>query len=308
MEYLVTGGAGFIGSHLVDALVENGENVIVVDDFSSGKKKNLAHHKKNKRLHVYEKNVCDDLTDIFQGRTIEAVFHLAASSKVQFSLQHPLGTHNVNINGTLNALLACKKFSVKKFIFASSCAIYGMGGQLSLKESVQADPLSPYALHKIVGEQYCKLFSQLYGLHTIILRYFNVFGPRQDAQDALIPKFITLTRKGLSPVINGDGEQTRDFIYISDVIRATIRASHFEGNDFPMQIFNVGSGKNISVNKVAQSIIELDHQRMEPCHVAPVIEPRHVLADISKAREILRWEPEVSFEEGLKKTYDYIAA
>lgn len=310
MAYLVTGGAGFIGSHLVDALLDEGQRVIVIDDFSFGKEENLANHKNNKNLLIWRKNICDDLTGVFKEKKIKVVFHLAALSRVQFSIQNPRETHNVNVNGTLNLLSMCEKFKVKRIIFASSSSIYGDREGTPLREDMVANPTSPYALQKLIGEEYCRLFHTLYGLETISLRYFNVFGPRQDPEGDygfLIPKFSTLINKNMRPPINGDGKQTRDFVYISDTVEATVAAANSENENCLGQTFNIGSGKNISVNEVTKRIIKLSTKSIEPMYGPPVREPKQTLADISKIKDLLGWEPEISFDEGLKKTYEYFS-
>ena len=310
MEYLVTGGAGFIGSHLVDALAKKSDGIIIVDDFSSGKENNLAHHKNSKNVIIYKKSVCDDLASIFENHSIDVVFHLAALPKVQVSIKHPAKTHAVNVNGTLSLLQLCQKFNIKKFVFSSSSAVYGEQKKLPFQEHSTPDPLSPYALHKFIGEQYCALFSKLYALDTISLRYFNVFGPRQNPEGDygfLIPKFITVVNNNQSPVIFGDGEQTRDFVYVSDVVDALLLAAETKDKKLQGQIFNVGSGINTSVNEIATHIIALSKKNIKPTHTPPVIEPRNTLADISKIKKALGFSPKVSLEEGLTNTYKYFS-
>lgn len=309
MTYLVTGGAGFIGSHVVDELLNLGHKVLVIDDFSLGKKENLAQHQDNKNLVVYKKSICSRLTEIFQKNPkIDALFHLAALPRVQFSIEHPIKTHKVNVNGTLNLLESCRQFEIKRFIFSSSCAVYGNQEALPFTEEMSPNPLCPYGLHKLVGEYYCRLFYQLYDLETISLRYFNVFGPRLDPQGdyaCVIPKFTRLIRQGKSPTINGDGKQTRDFIFVSDVVRANLLAAQTQNKDCFGQVFNIGSGQNLSINEIAQRIIKLSGQKIQPRYGPPVVEPRHTLADTQKAKKLLGWQPKISFESGLKKTYDY---
>lgn len=307
MEYLVSGGAGFIGSHLVDKLIERGDSVTVIDDFSSGKKENLSHHKRNKKLHIYKKNICSNLTSIFKKRRFDAVFHFAALSRVQYSIQYPVKTHKVNVEGTLNILSLCKEFKVKKIIFPSSSSVYGEQ-KIASKEKIKSRPLSPYALQKLICEYYCNLFHTLYGLDAVILRYFNVFGPRQNPEGEygfLIPKFIKLLNAGERPTIYGDGFQTRDFIYISDAVEATLLAENISRGNVTGKILNVGSGKGTSVNEVANAIIELSNKKITPFFKPPRNEPKHTLANISKIRKELRWEPKISFREGLKNTYQY---
>jgi UDP-glucose 4-epimerase len=304
MQLLVTGGAGFIGSHLADKLLELGHEVTVIDDFSLGKKENLQN---NKNLKIIKKSICDNLDDVFKEK-IDAVFHLAALPRVQFSIKNPIETHNANVNGTLNLLDTCKKFNVKRFIFSSSSAVYGDQKTLPLKEDMKPNPMSPYALHKLVGEYYCRLYSLLYGLEAISLRYFNVFGPRLNPEGdyaCLIPKFINLIKKGVRPTIYGNGTKTRDFTFVSDAVEANILAFKTGNKDSFGQVFNVGSGKNISVNDVTKLILKFTNRSIKPIYGPEVIEPEHTLADISKIKNSLSWYSKTSFEEGLQKTIDY---
>jgi nucleoside-diphosphate-sugar epimerase len=308
MNCLVTGGAGFIPSHLVDRLLEEGNKVIVIDDFSTGKQKNLEHQKGNQNLTVYNKSICENLNKIFDKEKVETVFHLAAMPRVQFSIKYPKESHEVNVNGTLNLLLTCKKHQVKRFIYTSSSSVYGDQQEMPEKETMTPKPISPYALQKLVGEKYCYLFNLLYGMETISLRNFNVFGPRLDPEGeyaTLIPKFIWKIKNGETPIINGDGEQTRDMVYVSDVVEANMLAAKTQNKECFGQVFNIGSGKSYSVNKVTQLILKLSKSNIKPKHGPPVVEPKHTRADVSKAKRLLGWSPKVSFEEGLKRTYDY---
>ncbi len=306
MQYLVTGGAGFIGSNLVDRLLKDGHRVIVIDNFYFNYK-NLDSYLANKSLTVYRRSVCEDLKDIFQNK-IDAVFHLGALPRVQFSIKNPIETHNANVNGTLNLLEHCKEFDVKRFVFSSSSSIYGDQKTLPLEESMVPNPLSPYALHKLIGEMYCMMYKFLYQLETISLRYFNVYGPRQDPGGeyaCLIPKFIKNFAEGISPTINGNGEQTRDFTFVSDVVEANLSAAKTSNREAFGLAFNVGCGRNISVNKVTEEIIKLTKSTVKPIYGPTVIEPKNTLADISRINEYLGWKPRVSFEEGLRSTYEY---
>ncbi len=312
MIYLVTGGKGFIGSNLVDHLLDKGHAVVIIDNNSSGKEENIAHHASHPHLTVYNRDVVDPLEDIFEiHKPIEAVFHLAAIPQVQFSIKNPLPTHRANINGTLNLLEHCRNFDVKRFIFSSSSAIYGDQEVLPLHEDIPPRPLSPYALHKLTGEHYCKLFHYLYGIQAVSLRYANVFGPRQDPHGAyagLIPKFITLIRSDQQPVIYGDGETTRDFIYVDDVVSANMYAAHTDSSDVFGYTFNIGSTMERSVNDVTDFLLRMSGKDMKPQYSSPVIEPRRSCLDSSKAKRLLGWEPQTSFEDGLKKTYDYFTS
>jgi len=308
MPYLITGGAGFIGSNLADKLLDKNNKVIIIDDFSSGKEENLAQHKNNPNLTVYKKNICKNLDEIFSTKDISAVFHLAAIPRVQFSIKYPIESHNANVNGTLNLLNTCKKFSVKRFIFSSSSSIYGDQEILPQTETMEPNPMSPYALHKLIGEQYGKLFNFLYGMETIFLRYFNVYGPRQNPEGdyaCLIPRFINFINEGTPPTINGDGEQTRDFTFVDDVVNANILAANTDNKKCFGQTFNIGAGKNYSVNETTENIIKLSGKNIAPIHGPAVIEPHDTLADISKSKKMIEWIPQTSFEEGIKKTFEY---
>ena len=307
MKCIVTGGAGFIGSNLVERLLKDKHEVVVVDDFSLGKKENLNFAKDNKNLIIYEKGICDyDIEDCIGG--VDVVFHVAALPRVQYSIQHPLETNKVNIEGTLNLLRICKEENIKRFIFSSSSSVYGDQDTLPLIESMKPNPMSPYALQKSVSEYYCKLFYEEYGLETIMLRYFNVFGPRQDPKGdyaCLIPKFIDLISKGIRPTINGDGKQTRDFTYISDVVDANIKAMNTTYKECFGQVFNIGSGQNRSVNEVTMDILRLTNKNIEPLHGPAKKEPYNTLASIWKAGDMLGWRPKIKFKEGLKRTYQH---
>src|SRR3989338_11367348 len=258
-KYLVTGGAGFIGSHLVDRLLKDGHEVVVIDDFSLGKKENLP---KNKKLTVHKKSICEKLDTIFRKHKFDAVFHLAALPRVQFSIAYPRESHEANINGTLNLLLATRDHGVKRFIYSSSSSVYGDQKKLPLVETMMPDPMSPYAFQKLAGEYYCRLFAKLYGLETISLRYFNVYGPRQNPDGAYagqIPKFFSKLLAGETPVINCDGTQTRDNTFVSDVVEANILSAQLtpafsspQGGGLEGawgQAFNIGAGRNTSVNE-----------------------------------------------------------
>ena len=310
MTYLVTGGAGFIGSHMVDYLLKEGHTVIVVDNLSSGKRENLAHHDNNSHLITYRRNACDGLEDILEHFTpINAIIHFAGVPGVQLSIQHPETTHHFNLNGTLNLLESARRFKVKRFIFSSSAAVYGDQEVMPLREDVHPHPLSPYALHKLTGEHYCRLYHELYGLETISLRYMNVFGSRQDPAGpyaSAIPRFINLLLRGIAPRINGDGEQTRDFIHVDDVVQAVKRALLVEDRVIFGTAFNIGSGTGISVNEVVRHIMQIAEQDVRSEYTPPVVEIRHSRADISKAKTLLDWEPKKDFLEGLQETYRHM--
>ena len=308
MIALLTGGAEFIGSHIADKLLEFDHEVILIDNFSLGKEENIAHHKENKKLQLYKTDICSNLDSIFKKHKIDIVFHIAALPRVQFSIKNPVETNNANVNGTLNLLNLCRNYGVKRFVFSSSSSVYGNQEKLPLKESMLTNPLSPYGLQKLIGENYCRLFNIIYGMETISLRYFNVFGPRQDPEGdyaCLIPKFIKLMKEEKQPVIYGDGEQTRDFTFVSDVVEANILAATTENKECFGKVFNIGAGKNISVNMVADKISKITESKTKTIHSAPVIEPKHTLADISRVQRYIKWKPKTSFEKGLEITHNY---
>lgn len=287
---VVTGGAGFIGSHLVDRLVEEGYDVHVIDDLSGGKKE---HVHPDATLHVVDVRNRTVLAPLFDSAAY--VFHLAALPRVQFSIEQPEATHDVNVTGTLNVLSAAHKAGARRVVFSSSSSVYGDQDTLPLKETMDVRPMSPYAMHKYMGEWYCRLFSTLYKLPTVSLRYFNVYGSRYDPEGAyalVIGKFLEQKKKGMSLTITGDGTQTRDFTHIKDVVDANIRAAMSEkvGNG---EVFNIGAGKNYSVNQIAELIGGPSE------HIDPRIEPHDTLADSTKAQEVLGWKPAVSLEEGI---------
>jgi len=297
MKVLVTGGAGFIGSNLVDKLINEGHKVFVIDNLSTGKKENL-----NKKAIFYKADICDlnKILPLFKG--IDYVFHLAANPRVMFSVENPIESHKVNVNGTLNVLYASYKNKVKRLIFASSAAVYGDIKKLPLKENMTPKPISPYGLHKLIGEFYCKLFSNLYNLETVCLRYFNVYGPRMDPNGPyalVIGKFLKLRKENKSLTIYGDGKQTRDFVYVDDVVRANILAmkSKKVGRG---EVINICSGKNYSINYIAKLIggkkIYLSARKGEI---------KHALGNNSLAKKLLSWKPEISLEEGIKKCKEY---
>lgn len=286
---IVTGGAGFIGSHLTDRLVELGHEVHVIDNLMLGKKEFV-----NPKAVFHQIDIRDEaeLEKVFIGA--EVVFHEAADPRLQVSIEDPVGTHEVNVTGTLNVLVAAKNTKVKKVIFASSCATYG-DVPLPISETAVQEPLSPYGLHKKMGEEYCRLFSQLYGLETVCLRYFNVFGPRKldtGSYPMVIPTFLGQIKRGEVMTIVGDGEQTRDYVHVDDVVRANIQAwQEAVSNGEPI---NIGSGRQVSVNEVAQAIG--GESKNIPARAG---EMRHIEANVAKAKTLLKWESSVSIEEGI---------
>jgi UDP-glucose 4-epimerase len=301
-KYLVTGGAGFIGSHIVEKLVKKGHPVRVVDNFITGKKENISSFLEKIELiegDIRDSEICRQAAD-----GMDFVLHQAALPSVPRSVENPLLTNEINITGTLNILLASRDAGVQKFVFASSSSVYGDNPQLPKKEGIEGIPLSPYAISKRVGEMYCRVFSQVFDLPTVCLRYFNIFGPRQDPFSqyaADIPNFITRMIKGESPVIFGNGEQSRDFTYVSNVVEANILASNAEG--ISGEIFNIACGERITVNSLVENINKILDKEIKASYddVRPG-DIKHSFADISKAKKILKYEPSVPFSEGLRNT------
>ena len=304
MKVLVTGGAGFIGSNLAEGLVKGGHEVSIIDNLALGKKENFNEIKE--KITFYKGSINDDIRKIINGS--EVVFHLAALPRVQFSIHNPIESNNANINGSLNLLKQCTDLGVKRFIFSSSSSVYGDQDSLPLIEYMKPNPMSPYALQKLTIEYYCKLFYDIYGLKTTSLRYFNVYGPKQDKESTysnLIPKFIGLIQKNEQPKIHGDGSQTRDFTYVNDVVSANVAAMSSDNKKIFGKVFNIGAGNRVSVNEVAEKIINLLNSKINPIHVDPIIEPKDTLADISKAKNMLGWQPKTNIDQGLEKTVHY---
>ena len=300
MKCLVTGGAGFIGSNLVDRLVKDGHAVVSIDNYSSG-------HRSNEQDGCTYINA--DVQDMeFWGRRLEkmdkipeVVFHLAAKARVQPSIENPIEFHNANVNGTLALLNMCRIYGVKRFVFSSSSSVYGDTEQLPTTEECSLNPMSPYALHKLIGEQYCKLYSELYGLETVCLRYFNVYGERQPTEGAyclVMGVFAQQLLNGKPMTINGDGEQRRDFTYVGDVVDANIKAGF--NSKIPIfkcegDVFNIGNGDNRSVNQIA------DLLGGDRIHGDAVIEPKETLSDNGKSYRVLGWTPTSTLEDWMPK-------
>jgi len=298
---VVTGGAGFIGSHLTEELAGNGHHVIVLDDLSTGRIQNIELLLREGSAEFVEGSITDLslLGRIFQGT--DYVFHQAAIPSVPRSVENPLPTHEANITGTLNVLLAARDNGVKKVVYASSSSVYGQTPTLPREEGMQPQPESPYAVTKTSAEYYCHVFHTIYGLPTVCLRYFNVYGPRQDPLSqyaAVVPRFITRISRGQPPVICGDGEQTRDFTFIKDAVQANIIAAESDAAG----VFNVGRGDRVSINQLARLTARLIGQDIEPIHEAPRPgDVRHSLADVSRLGAF-GYEPGYSLEEGLRET------
>ncbi|GAF79155.1 unnamed protein product [marine sediment metagenome] len=304
-RYLVTGGAGFIGSHISEELVKRDHEVRVLDNFLTGKKENIASLLD--KIEFIEGDIKDFETCQHALEGVDFVLHQAALPSVPRSIKDPLTTNENNIRGTLNVLLASREAKVKKVVIASSSSVYGDDTHLPKIESRQGNPLSPYALSKLVGEHYCRIFSQIYGLPTVFLRYFNIFGPRQDPFSqyaAVIPNFITKMLKGEKPIIFGDGEQSRDFTFVSNVVEANILAS--KAQDVSGEAFNIACGERTTVNSLVNTINEVLNKNIDPVHDEPRPgDVKNSYAEISKARKMLKYEPLVPFNEGLKKTINW---
>ena len=294
MRVIVTGGAGFIGSNLVDRLIDDGHEVSVIDNLSTGKDKNINPKAKFYRKDITQMRRDSDFT-MFKG--VDVVFHTAALARVQPSIEDPISFNRVNVDGTLNLLKACVDYGVKRFVFSSSSSVYGNVDTFPTSENSPLNPISPYALQKLIGEQYCKLFSDIYGLETVCLRYFNVYGKRQLLEGAytlVMGKFAQQLLNNEPMTIRGDGEQRRDFTYVGDVVEANILAStntEMYTDNVKCRAFNIGNGDNRSVNQIA------DMLGGERVNVDPVIEPKETLADNSKAREMLGWKTTMKIEE-----------
>ena len=300
-NYLVTGGAGFIGSHLVEELVRRGERVRVVDNLITGKRHNLAHVPSVEFLE-------GDLAELEVARSavtgIDYVLHQAAIPSVPRSVEDPITSNRANIDASLNVLVAARDARVKRLVYAGSSSAYGNTPTLPKVETMAPAPLSPYALQKLVAEQYCQMFTNLYGLETVTIRYFNVFGPRQDPSSpysGVISLFISALCDGRQPTIFGDGEHTRDFTYVANVVDGVLRACTADGASG--EVINVATGGSISLNRLFHAVRQLVGATVEPKYAAPRPgDVRDSLADISKARRILGYQPTVSFEEGLART------
>ncbi len=308
MRVLVTGGGGFIGSHVVDRLLAEGHDVRALDNFTTGRRENLD-------------GVLDDI-ELVEGdiqsyerahtavRGCDVVLHQAALPSVPRSVLDPLTSNASNVIGTLNLLLAARDSGVRRVVLASSSSVYGSNPELPKHEALQTQPISPYAVAKLAAEGYAQSFYRVYGLNTIVLRYFNVFGPRQDPSSeyaAVIPKFIAAAFQGTSPVIFGDGEQTRDFTYVDNVVQANLLA--MEAPEAAGKVFNAAYGESVTLNRLVQMIGEITGRELIIDYAAPRPgDVRHSRADITRARTELGYEPEVDFTEGLRRTVEWHAA
>ncbi|MBF0499563.1 MAG: SDR family oxidoreductase [Candidatus Riflebacteria bacterium] len=304
-KVLVTGGAGFIGSHLVEELIRRGDQVRVLDDFSSGNRDNISQWRNE--IELVEGDVRDAQACERAMAGIEIVFHEAAVASVPRSVSDPWMTNAVNLDGTLRLLISARDAGVRRFLFASSSAIYGDAPELPKTEDHMPKPISPYALHKLASEHYLQLFKNLYGLETVSFRYFNVFGPRQDPKSeyaAVIPKFITRMLAGKAPIIYGDGLQTRDFIFVKDVVAANIMASHESAA--PGHVFNLARGNSITLRELVAMLNEVIETSFVPEFAPPAAgDVRDSQASVDLARKLLKFEPKVSMTDGLRQTVEW---
>ena len=304
-NYLVTGGAGFIGSNIAEALAKRGDNVRVLDNLSTG----FSHNLESFDVEFVEGDITDPSAVARALKGVDVVFHQAALASVPRSVADPLATNEACVTGTLNVLYESHKANVRRVVYAASSSAYGDQPFMSKRESDLPAPLSPYAVAKLAGEYYCQAFHHTYGLETVGIRYFNVFGPRQDPNSpysAVIPLFITALLEGRRPTIYGDGEQTRDFTFIGNVVHGNLLAADAPAEDVSGKVFNVANGKSVSLNEMLRQLNELLETEIEP-----IFEPfrvgdvRDSLADISSARKYLKYESQVTFEEGLQRSIEF---
>ena len=308
MRYLVTGGAGFIGSNTVDELVRRGHSVAVLDDLSSGKEQNLAEVRD--RIDFFHGSITDPHVLEHACRGADFALHFAAQVSVPRSVQDPAETNRVNVDGTLQVLQAARQAGVRRVVFSGSSAVYGEEPTLPKREDMMPAPISPYGVSKLVGELYGQVFYRIYGLEFVSLRYFNVFGPRQDPSSeysGVLSLFITATRNGTAPIIYGDGEQSRDFTFVENVVQANLRACEKPG--IAGVVFNAGTGKRYTLNQTLRLLEKLSGHAVQPQYTEPRQgDIRDSQADISLARDKLGYDPQVGFEEGLRRTWDWYCA
>lgn len=307
-RFVVTGGGGFIGSHIVRALLDRGDSVRVIDDFSTGKRENLAEVEADIDLHVVDIRTLDALRPVFEGA--DYVLHQGAIPSVPRSVQDPISSHEANCTGTLNVLIAARDAGVKRVVQASSSSVYGSNPALPKVETMRPMPISPYAATKLTQEAYASAFYGSFGLETVSLRYFNVFGPRQDPKSqyaAVIPIFCTKLLAGEAPTIYGDGEQTRDFTYVANVVQANIKAA--EATDGAGGAFNIACGQRLSLNDLLARLCTIMGVDIEPIYEPERVgDVKHSLADISAAQAAFGYDPSVDFDEGLQRTAEFFSA
>lgn len=308
MRYLVTGGAGFIGSNIVDELVRRDHDVVVLDNLSTGKEENLKVVRK--KIEVRNQSITDLPAVQSACKGADYVIHLAALASVPRSVQNPLETNCVNIDGTLNVLLAARDSKVRRFVFAASSSAYGEATDLPKTESMPSSPISPYGVTKYVGELYAQVFGRVYGLENVSVRFFNVFGPRQDPTSqysGVLSRFMLAMIQGQQPVVYGDGEQSRDFTYIDNIVDETLRACEAKGASG--MVFNGGTGARISLNEVLKVLSKITGKKIQPAYEAPRAgDIRDSQADISLAGKVLGYKPLIDFDEGLRRTWEWYKA
>jgi nucleoside-diphosphate-sugar epimerase len=300
-KYLVTGGAGFIGSNIVEELLNRGEYVRVLDNFSTGRRENISQFIDNPNFELIEGDLRSYHIIQEAANGVDYILHQGAISSVSQSIEDPVTTNDVNINGTVNILNVVLKAEVKRVIFASSASIYGNGPELPKREDMKPSSESPYALFKYTGERYCQIFTKLHRLETVCLRYFNVFGPRQNADSqysSVIPKFIKLIKEGKRPIIYGDGEASRDFAYVSNVVKANLLAC--TAKDAVGEVFNVACGGSVTINQLVKKLTDILGNNIKPIYKDPRLgDVKHSYASIEKAKVLLGYSPAISFDEGL---------
>jgi len=303
--YVVTGGAGFIGSHIVEELVHRNEKVTVIDNFSTGKRQNVKPFEGKAEIVEADLAEAKNLVQILKGA--DYVIHQAAIPSVPKSIIDPVKSHHANVNGTLQLLVACREAGVKRVVYASSSSLYGDSPTLPKHEGMMPNPLSPYGAQKLFGEMYCQVFTKAYGLETVSLRYFNVFGPRQDATSqysGVLALFIPAVLQRRRPTIYGDGEQSRDFTYVKNVVEANLLACKAPG--VGGQVFNVACGDRITVNSMLKQINKITGNDISPIYADNRAgDIKHSQADINRAKERMGYQPRVSFEEGLRHTIEW---
>ena len=305
MRYLVTGGAGFIGSNTVNALVRRGHEVVVLDDLSGGKLENLSQV--TGRIEMVQGSITDLEKVRAACRGVDYVLHLAARTSVPRSLKDPLETNRVNVDGTLNVLVAAREAKVRRVVFAASSSAYGETPTLPKVETMVPSPISPYGVSKLVGEVYAQVFGRAYGLENVSLRYFNVFGPRQDPgspYSGVLSRFITAFLNGAQPVVFGDGEQSRDFTYVDNAVEANLLAC--EAPNISGLVFNVGTGQRFTLNQTLKLLEKISGKPAQAKYDPPRdSDIRHSQADIQRARKLLGYEPRIGLEEGLRRTWEW---
>lgn len=302
---LVTGGAGFIGSHLIEGLLARGWDVRVLENFSTGHRENIKPL--INQIDLLEGDVCNLTTVRFAARNVDVIFHHAALPSVARSVANPLESNEVNITGTLSVLLAARDNGVKRVVYAASSSAYGDQPALPKVETMMPEPLSPYAVGKLAGEMYARTFTRLYGLSTVSLRYFNVFGPRQDPTTqyaGVIAKFISCALAGKPYPVYGDGEQSRDFTYVENVVQVNLLAADAQLDHAP--VINIAFGERTTLNQIIKLLNEITHQNL-PAHYAPERpgDVRHSHADLTLARKLLGYNPTVDLREGLRRTLEW---